>query len=256
MQIQKVILSSNCDFFYLDFWPLVSKIWRKKFNIIPVLFLIHDDKSVRVSEEYGEVVYFNPLPDVPVHIQTQCVRYWYPVTELETTWMTSDIDMLPMSKKYFVDSLEHIPDDKFVNLNANKIGAFSCCYNVAKGKTFKEILNLTDSYKEYLDNTEWFKFQNDHNNGNKYFNHWGVDEGYPNKLMSNYHDKTKFVLTKRHDRPGGEGVAAYRLDRIGKFHWNTDLVHKDYYIDAHCPRPYTSHKTIIDSLVSDILYNT
>ena len=253
MKIDKVILSCNCDPFYLDFWPSVSKVWKQKFNITPVLYLIHDNSTVTVSETYGQVIYAKPLDGVPMHIQSQCVRYWFPVTELDTTWITSDIDMFPMSRKYFVDSIASVPDDKYVHLNANKIGAFPCCYNIAKGSTFREVLNLPNSYEQYLEDTNWKNFQNGHNNGNKYFDHWGVDEGYPNKLMMNYVDKSRFVLIPRHDRPGGEGSAGYRIDRINGFTWNSSLVHNDYYIDAHSIRPYSQHKNIIDSLVADIL---
>ena len=257
MKIDKAIVSSNCDPFYLDFWPSISKVWRKKFNITPVLFLVHDDKSVNVSEEYGEVIYFDPLPNIPLHIQAQCSRYWLPITELETTWITSDIDMFPMSKKYFIDSITNIQDDKFVHLNANKIGAFPCCYNVAKGKTFKEVLNLPNSYEEYLKNIGWESFPFDHNNGDKYFASWGIDESYPNKMCLQYHDKNRFILASRHDRPGGECHAAYRIDRQGNpgFTWNPNLVLSDHYIDAHSIRPYSKHKNKIDELVELLIKN-
>jgi hypothetical protein len=34
MKIDYVILGSNTNPYYLDFWPIVSKIWKEKFNKI------------------------------------------------------------------------------------------------------------------------------------------------------------------------------------------------------------------------------
>jgi len=250
MKVDKVILSSNCDPFYLDFWPSISKIWKIKFGITPVLYLIHDDKNTRVSEEFGEVIYADPLPTIPIHIQTQCIRYWYPIKELETTWMTSDIDMYPISKKHFIYDISHVPDDKFINLNARKVGAFPCCYNIAKGSTFKEILKLTDSFEDYLRESKWEKFNFDHNNTNKHFLHWGIDESHANNLMMEYPDKNKFVLIGRHGLPPGH--SGYRIDRPS-FNWNDNEVLSEYYVDAHSIRPYSLHKNKIDRLVELIL---
>ncbi len=40
MKIDKVILSSDSNPYYLAFWPVVSKIWKQNFKIEPVLALI------------------------------------------------------------------------------------------------------------------------------------------------------------------------------------------------------------------------
>ena len=33
MKIDKVIMSCDDKRYYLDFWPLVSKVWKQKFNL-------------------------------------------------------------------------------------------------------------------------------------------------------------------------------------------------------------------------------
>ena len=72
-----------------------------------------------------------------------------------------------------------------------------------------------------------------------------------------YHDKNRFILASRHDRPGGECHAAYRIDRQGNpgFTWNPNLVLSDHYIDAHSIRPYSKHKNKIDELVELLIKN-
>ena len=53
MKIQKVIHSCDDKEFYSDFWPIVSKIWKLKFNIEPVLLYFGTGNP---TEEYGEVI--------------------------------------------------------------------------------------------------------------------------------------------------------------------------------------------------------
>jgi hypothetical protein len=256
MKVDYVVVSSTCDPFYLDFWPTVSMIWKKKFNYTPVLFLVHSDKSVKVSEEYGEVVYFDPIPDVPLNVQAQCSRYWLPITKPDATWMTSDIDMFPISKKYFIDNLRDIPDDKFVNMNARGIGIFPCCYNVAKGETYKKVLDLPDSYSDYLKQTDWQNFRKEHShtpqNSGMDLYHWGIDEYYPNRKMENYQDRNVFVLTGRNGSPARDRCPL-RVDRQYWNSWKEDGVRDEYYLDAHSLRPYNQHKDEINKLVSLIM---
>jgi len=254
MKVDYVVVSSTCDPFYLDFWPTVSMIWKRKFNYTPVLFLVHSDKSVKVSEEYGEVVYFDPIPDVPLNVQAQCSRYWLPVTKPDATWMTSDIDMFPISKKYFIDNLRDISDDKFVNMNARGVGIFPCCYNVAKGSTYKEILELPDTYSEYLNQTKWWNFNYGHTpqGSGMDLKHWGIDEWYPNRKMENYHDRGRFVLTGRNGSPARDRCPL-RVDRQHYGSWNEQGVLSEHYLDAHSLRPYNQYKQQIDHLVRLIM---
>jgi hypothetical protein len=254
MKIDYAIVSSDTDPYYLEFWPIVSRIWKVKFNITPVLFLVHDNPSVRVTEEYGKVVYFKPVDGVPIHIQAQCSRYWYPQFEPDATWITSDIDMLPISKRYFIDSIRDIPNDKFVNMNARQVALFPCCYNVATGKTFKEVLGLTDDYSQYLRETNWLDIKYDHTPQNRgvLMRFWGADEAHCNRKVREFPDQSKFVLTKRHDRPPRD-TCPLRVDRQYWDRWNPSQVESEFYIDAHLPRPYSKFKPEIDRLVSLIM---
>jgi hypothetical protein len=255
MKVNKVIMGSTCHPFYFDFWPIVSKIWKLKFNIHPVLVLIHDDESIRASEEFGSVIYQKPIKDVPLNIQAQCCRYFFPRIEPEITWMISDIDMLPISKYYFIDNISSIPDDKFVNLNAHSIAANPACYNVAKGKTYTEVLNLPETFEEFLKQTEWWKRGELHRpGGGLVCNNWCTDEEYSNQMIKKYHDtvdSTKFINPPR---PGG--YCARRVDRIAWKKWTHEQVIQEFVLDAHSLRPYSDNKHEINTLVNLILNKT
>lgn len=252
MKTDKVILGSTCHPFYLDFWPIVSKIWKIKFNIHPVLVLIHDDETIKTSEEFGSVIYQKPIKDVPLNIQAQCCRYFFPRIEPETTWMTSDIDMLPISKSYFIDNIVPIPDNKFVNLNAHSVAANPACYNVAKGKTYIDVLNLPETFEQFLKQTEWWRRGEQHRpGGDLVCNNWCTDEEYSNEMIKKYHDtidSTKFINPPR---PGG--YCARRVDRIAWKKWTHEQVIQEFVLDAHSLRPYSNHKEEINTLVNLIL---
>lgn len=257
MKIDKVVMGSNSNPYYFDFWPVVSKIWKVKFKIEPVLFLIHDDPSVRTTEEYGTVHYIKPIENVPISLQCQWVRYWAPTTDLDATWMISDIDMLPISRSYFKNSIKNIPDDKFVNLNAHSVAANPACYNVAKGHTYKKVLQLPDSFEDSLKQTRYWDVGNDHpvedGNGNIIVcPHWSTDESYSNGMIGKYHNEVDSSMFVNPVRPGG--YCARRVDREGRWDkYPDDQITSEFYLDAHCPRPYSKYKKSIDRLAELIM---
>jgi hypothetical protein len=59
MQV-KVIMSCDDNPYYLDFWPLVAKVWRERIGYEPVLVHVGDSE---VTSEYGQVVNIKPLQD-------------------------------------------------------------------------------------------------------------------------------------------------------------------------------------------------
>jgi len=254
MKIEKVILGSTTNPYYLDFWPLLSKVWKVKFNIHPVLVLIHDDTSVRVTEEYGTVIYQKPIEGVPVNTQAQCSRLFYPSTEPETTWITSDIDMFPISTSYFIDTVTNISDDKFVNLNSHQLASNSICYNVAKGKTFTKILDIPNTFEEFLKHTKWWEKGHTHRpaEGLELLS-WFTDEQYLNEKIGHYHHHVDNQILNNPPRPGG--FCQRRLDR-GSNQWRTyssDQILNEYYLDSHVARPYSNFKEDINKLVKLIL---
>ena len=253
MKIDKVVVSSDCNPFYLDFWNSVSKVWKLRFNIHPVLFLIHNDSNVKVNEEYGEVIYQTPIKDIPHHLQAQCSRYWVPHLDLNSIWITSDIDMIPISKKYFIDSLENLNNNEMASMNARQIDKSPCCYIVGKGQTFKNVLDLPESFEQYIKSINFNSTTYKHKlpNHDNLFENWGADENHFNDKVKNYKNKSIFKLIPRFSNKGGINKCPYRLDR--KYHpYESFIVNKqnlENFIDFHCWRPYSSNKDKIDKIV-------
>jgi hypothetical protein len=257
MKIDKVIMSCDDKRYYLDFWEPVSKVWKNKFNIHPVLILFGNKNELNVSEEYGTVIEFKTVSGVLPHIQAQWARYWFPITEPDTTWLISDIDMFPVSKNYFIDLINPVREDGFINLNADG-DYFPACYNGGKGKTFKEVLQLHDKWEDSINevNRRSKEIQYTHTPESFFtyepnqtpMENWGIDESFSIEKIKKFPDKSRII---RVQRPGG--FCQRRLDRSD---WKPedDKVINGWYNDCHSIRPYNSgHKPEIDRIVNLLL---
>lgn len=247
MKIDVAIHSSDSNPLYLDFWESVSRAWKTKIGIEPVLIYIdHDYDTKIISEQYGKVIRIKPLGDIPLYVQCQTVRYWYATQLKDKVGIISDIDMYPLSKWYFKTQLLHLTNDKYVHLNPcmDTYGQIPACYHVAQGNTYANVLG-NYSFDEYMNKAIDFSKSNDTSYAD--FKYWFVDERYSTALINNYSDKSIFEFIKR---DGGQN--GHRIDRPN---WKYDkkLVTDDYYYDSHSIRPFTNNATELNALVDLML---
>ncbi len=241
MKIDKVILATDNNDFYLDFWEPVSKIWKQKFNITPILCYIYKDyfeEEKEICKKYGEIIRVKSIPEIPIALQAQWSRYFFPSTDPESTWLLSDIDMLPMSEFYFHSQIKNINDDTYVHLNPcmKTYGRIPACYHVAKGKKYKEYLSLPDSWEESIYSTYKYSIDNK-------LNLWFGDENFSTMKLQN--KNIHFI-----ERDGGQN--GHRIDR-DSWYYENNLVLSQYYYDCHSIRPYKKHRDEIDRVVELIL---
>jgi len=244
----KVIMSVDDNPFYLDFWPLVSRVWKERIGIDPVLIHIGESK---VDDTYGEVVNIKS-EEYPIHTQAQLARLWYPIHEPDTLWITSDIDMFPISRTYWAEHSQN-GDFDWKNLNTDLRNYFPICYNVATGKNFKEILRVDDDFDGFLD-TVSINFSSDLSHTPENWNgdvmeNWSLDEVYVSSMVSSARDAGAKV--EQPLRPDG----FHDGRRINRTRWFYDPrgIEQDHYIDCHSLRPYTSYKERVDELLQCLL---
>lgn len=241
MKIDKVILASDSNNFYLDFWEPVSRLWKEKFNIDPVLCFFYKDyfeEQIEISEKYGKVLRIKSIPEIPIALQAQWSRYFFPSLEEQSTWLLSDIDMIPMSEFYFIDQLKKINEDDYVHLNPcmNTYGRIPACYHVASGINYKKYLSLPNNWEKSL--YDVYKYSND-----KKLNIWFADENYSTMQLK---DKNINFI----ERDGGQN--GHRVDR-DSWKYNEELIKKQFYYDCHSIRPYIKNKQEIDKLIQNVL---
>ena len=230
MKIHYSLIGSNMNPFYLDFWPVVSQVWKQKFNITPVLGLICDEDSDLYDDGYGLVKKIKHGDYFDSGNQSQLVRL-YLSKFLNGNCIISDIDMIPLSKKYFIDDLKKYKKNDLVVMSSNHPmdgpNQYPMCYVAGHSSTFNKIFKTNVSWNVFLSSIP--------NIG------WYSDQDFLYEAINKY-DKKNLKFPYR----------GFFNDRVDRSAWNYDenLVKNGFYIDSHLLRPYNEYKTHIDKLIS------
>lgn len=237
LEINRVVLATNQNPNYVQFWPVVAPIW-KKMGFQPTLALIADNYG-DVDTTLGDVLLFPVLSDVPESLQAQAIRLLVPALYPDEGCLIADIDMLPISSEYLRLGAKDCPDGAFLVYRDNAywneaMCRWPMCYVAAKGAVFQEIFGV----KRIDDIADLLRYWHAQGHG------WNTDEC----MMYAYGMAWEFmggkVIRLGHGVPG-------RLDRAN---WTGDYGTLDLtgYIDCHCPRPYAMYKESIDQVVQAI----
>ena len=232
MKLDKVILSCTDDY-YFDYFEIVSLAW-KEIGVEPVLFLIGDS-----NKKAENIINFN-IKNIDKAFMSQNIRLLGPSLFPDDVCLISDIDMMPMSKKYFQENIKSYSEDSFILYRdkATKDTMYPICYNAAKGSLWGSIfaVNNINEIKDTLE--DWFSKQMEIEERSWYF-----DQIILKKYLDQYYklDNKKFI--KLDDADTG-WLRLNRTDlkfRFKKF-YNPNL----NYTDFHMPVPYLKNKKIID----------
>lgn len=234
MKIDYCLIGSTTNPLYLDFWPIVSKVWKEVFNITPVLGLICDEDSDLISDEYGIIKKFKKSNLIDEGTQSQVVRM-YLSKFLSGNCIISDIDMIPLSKKYFIDDLKEYSDDDFLIMSSHhpqtaEIKQYPMCYVIGNSKNFNKVFNTESSWDEFI-------LQSSKNG-------WYSDQCFLYNSIQKYGiENVKFPYR------------SFSNDRIDRNQWSYDsnAVKEGKYIDSHLLRPYNLYKPHIEHLIN-LLY--
>jgi hypothetical protein len=232
MKINYAILGSDTNPLYLDFWPIISQIWKQEFNIIPILGLICNEDSDIYEDEYGLIKKFKSIEGINPGLQSQIIRLYLPKL-LQGTCLLSDIDMMPLSRAYFIDNLLPIGNESLAILSADnpeclKDNQFPICYVAGNAEVYQNVFNLT--------NTTWEEFARLLHNRNE---GWFTDQRYLYDTVLEYANnggKVEFF-----SRGWTYGPADNRIDRLN-WYYDKEAVTNGYYIDSHLLRPFNQYK--------------
>jgi hypothetical protein len=235
MKIDYVLLGSNSDPLYLDFWPITSKVWKNTFNITPVLGLIGNEESEMYNDGNGLVIKLKSIEGVDDGLLSQLVRLYLPKF-LNGNCIVSDIDMIPLSKKYFIDDLKLFSDDDFLIMSSNhpqtiSVKQYPMCYVVGNDKAFKELFTLDNDWVNFIKKIP--------------LQGWFTDQIYLYDVVNN-NKNINYKFPERMD-----GFVNNRIDR-SNWTYDDDKVKKGYYVDSHLLRPYNEHIKEINKLIDFI----
>jgi UDP-2-acetamido-3-amino-2,3-dideoxy-glucuronate N-acetyltransferase len=260
MKIDRVILSTNFNSLYYDFWNNLSKLYKLKYDIIPTLIFLGTDEELKLanlSTEYGDIIRVDYPNGKDVWVCTWALFY-YTKYFINDICLIMGIDQIPMGTYFIKDIISEYEDDAYIMLidDAYKItsnvkkwdeGGYSpSAYHIAKGSTFRNIYKFDDNFEKEIDKIESMNLKNLFGDGL-----WGLDETYTSKILRESIIKYKIIGLSKFD----EILKGKRLDchRSNEPNYNLEQLNNNYYIECHSCRPYKDHKEYLDNLFYNIL---
>ena len=193
MKLDKVILSSDDNPDYLEFWPIVSEAWRN-IGIEPILFYTGKNK---IKNE--NVFNFN-LEKCDSAFIAQNVRLLAPTLFPNDTCIISDIDNMPLSEDYFQGNIVNITDNQFViyRPDATSEDMISIMWNAAKGSKWIDIFEVdsVESISKKL--LSWYP-ENYSIGGDN----WYHDQKILKEYITRYEAKNISSITRLNDESAG-----------------------------------------------------
>lgn len=235
MKITKAIITSTFNKKYLDFWPMVKKSWEC-LGVEPVLYIISNKKS-----KYKEAINFWIDGINPIFL-SQNARLVLPHFHSEDICIISDIDIIPLSKNYFIDSLKGYKDNEFIVLRSDACppNMLPICWNVAKGSTWSDVfsINSEEDIKTTLNN--WYP-----KDFNKKSSHWYIDQVNLKENLNLFKKKYPNRVIELNDE-------ILDFNRLNRDNYKKNL--KEYlkegknFSDFHMPRPYFIYQKSINKV--------
>lgn len=246
MNIDYVIMSTDGNELYDDFWEINKSIWNDVIGVKPILVIIGDEDKIETNKDCI-IIYYKKVDGVETSFQAQISRLYVTSLFLENTLLTSDIDMIPLSKKYFTDFANESNDNQILIYTSDGYGhdkqkRYPMCYNLAKGKTYQEILKFDSSFQEFV-----LRLKNLNINPL-----WDTDELYFGGCVYEFEKENSNRILKK-QRGFREGYATNRIDRGYQCDINYDKISEGFYYDYHSLRPYKKYKKEINRIVNSIL---
>ena len=146
MKLTTVLGSVNLNPDYYMFIPRQIIFWRK-FNIKFIAVIVGDKIPNELIKYSNNIILWNKNLNLNSAFVAQNLRMYYsalinlPDDELV---MITDMDMLPMSKKYYADGLENFKKDDFIYYREVDKNQIYMCYNSAHPHTWGKVFKINN----------------------------------------------------------------------------------------------------------------
>jgi hypothetical protein len=245
MNLEYAVVSSNSNPEYLDFWPYVARAWKNLIGLEPVLLYIDNIEPPSWVYEHGKVFYLESRNDWDIAQQAQCIRFWA-ANILDKPFIISDMDMLPISKDYYINHAEYIGDTGLISYSSDIIKyrwyrtnpQYPMCYLAGDPKSFSDLLDLNE--ENHLDFLLRLKRMN-------------LRSGTDQKFFYNQTLKKPGYYIRHLER--GWIEEKYATGRLDKVIWPKNDYNAHEYIDCHLPRSYGNNKIMCDILFNKLNIN-
>jgi hypothetical protein len=231
MKIDYVIISSDDNPIYKDFYEVVAKRW---FDLGFKTYYINITNENNISEnQFGIIHKIKSIQNISTGFQSQVVRL-YATKFINGNVLTSDIDMLPVNGDYYNQYVQELTDRNVIIYTGQPYGDvpyYPMCYILSHSSNFVKLLNIDSmSFGEYCDMLV-----------SNYGEAWNTDEHFLYDKLQSHQDR--LIIKSRN-----------LSNRIDRYNWNYDLndLRLGRYIDSHLLRPYSVYKNEIDDLIKNL----
>lgn len=257
--LHRVILSSDANPKFLEFWPHVAKAWRHLLGVDVWLALVAEPISNELHREllrHGKVVNLWPVPGIPISNQAKLARFFLAGFWGDNTVnMVNDIDLLPLQARYTVELLSQRPSGHLLTTGTElytgpEKGKFTAGYATAESAVWHQLLN-SNHYG-------WAGFI-------RQFVGYRVFDHKEDVALNTYHENPdsfsdesllRAVLAKRPVPVThlARGYAPYTERALCRSNWMFDpeKLRKQVYVEAHLPRPWSAHQDKIAPLLEHL----
>lgn len=253
MKINTILTACNLEPLYLDFIPSFITVWKHLFphvNVKIILVANEIPKNLMIYKKYIEI--FTPIANIPTSFIAQVIRILYPgLLTCDDGVLITDMDMIPVTRDYYVKYIEEYSDDKFITyrddawcFNNNQ---YAMCYNVATPEVwrtiFPESVSIDSICKKLLE--YWEVAKKTPAEGKEYL--WYFDQIHLFRKVNEHRDRLIIL--------GDQKTKYKRLDRVSYDinDTNKNIAALSTFTDFHMLRPYRSHQYINDTYVNAIL---
>lgn len=258
MKIDRVILSSNNNPTYYEFWNPLSKLYLENFGIKPTLIYIGDDSDIQklnLSTKYGEIIVQNVVPSKDVSWTTTWALFYFTKKFQNDIILINGIDQIPLGTKFLIDNIKDVEDDKYVMMidDAYKLtkrvkdwseeGNSPSAYHIAKGKIFDEIYEFEDTFEEEIKKIESLGLKG-------MWGTWGLDEVYSSLILSSKKNEKNIVCFS--DFKSLLYGGRIECNRIYETPYDIHKLKNNEYIECHSCRPYSKHEEYLNKLFNSI----
>ena len=233
MKINYALMSCDENPLYIDFIPVVTKSWNR-LGIKPVFAIISENENKIIETENSLIYYFKKIENVKITHEALFARIWL-WKELKGNCILSDIDMIPISSKYFNGIAEKYANHQIVSYcydAVDRFGQIASCYILANSWVIGNLI-IENDYISFIKNRSI-----------ELGEVWGADQVYLKNIIDSYSDTVKL---NRGWNAGGE--ALNRLDRNTWKYNDDDILNENIY-DSHLLRPYKKYQKEIDKLIN------
>lgn len=255
MKVTRVILSSNNNPVYSQFWNPISQVYAEKFGITPTLVWFgkeQDVQDLKLSRIHGEIIVQEP--DLRYHIgwQSAWTIFYYMKFYPDDVFCTMGIDQIPLSPLLIRDIPSTVPDDTYLMLAddaytpshwAKPGGTSPTSFHIMKGSIANKVYSFEDTYYKELQKIFSSGIHAYYEEGGE---NWGLDESYSSHKLRQYADAGGKVDSKSIFK----FICERRIEcmRCNEPDYSESMLMSGGYGDAHLCRPFLVHKTYLEKM--------